>query len=446
MKSTFSANLYFSVSKLAGRDVKSALDELMLSEQLTRAELDALQWQRLENIIRTAYDNTPFYRKRFDEIGVSPDDIQCPADLRKIPPTNRDELRTNYASFVNKEYRGRTVKYGSSGSTGQPVILSQSTDALASFFAAKLRGHAWHGLPPGVREGKVWGSPMRGMRKWLMPLRNLATNRTLLSAFHATEEDMINVYRRMVGTKVRYIYGYSSSIYDFSKVLASRDVDSSELRPEVIITTSDVLLDDQKAFLMDYWCCPVIREYGAGETGIIGFECPEGKMHLTSENVYVEAMADRERAGEILVTPLINHAMPLLRYRLNDIAQLSYDTCPCGRSSPLIDNIQGRDSDILRMPDGRHLHSVALCYVNWALTDSGQDVLYFQLRQEALASFSLLVVPGPSGKTDPFINGVKQLLGDVTCRAIVVDKIPKTSSGKIRYTVSMVSESEGTHA
>lgn len=433
-------HLYFAVNRLCGRDIRTELDCLQQTERLSADQLEELQWERLHRLLRCAYESTPFYRRRFDELGLEPGDIRSFDDMRKIPPTDKMDLRGDRAGLVNPHFRGRVTEYGSSGSTGEPVVLRQATQALACFMAAKLRGHGWHGLSPGTAEGKIWGVPLRGREKLLTAVRNRLFNRIQFSAFDVTGDTALDAFVKMKQRKVRYLYGYSSSISTFSRLLAEREIDSAELSLQVIIATSDVLPDDQKRFLEAYWKCPVIREYGASETGIIAFECESGNLHITQENVLVEIDADgssgESQAGEILVTPLRNMAMPLLRYRLNDRVELKEGSCSCGRALPLMGRVLGRNADMVRTADGRCLHSLIFCYVNRELLEKGQEVRFFQLIQESVDGFKLLVVPGDSGETEPFAAGVREILGNVTCQVERVDAIPLTPSGKIRYVVS----------
>lgn len=444
----FSRWLYYAANKLGGRDVERELAALRQSESLPAAQLVELQWQRLQAVLHCAYEHAPFYRQRFKALGLVPADIKTPADMGKIPITEKSDLRAHYPTFINPTYRGRVYQYGSSGSTGEPVLLRQATTALTAYSAAKLRGHAWHGLQAGTPEGKVWGTPLTGQARLTVPLRNRALNRVQLSAFHATERSMLRGFARMQRRGVQYLYGYSSSIYDFSRLLAAAGVDPGALAPRVIIATSDMLLEDQKNFLESYWDCPAVKEYGAGETGIIAFECEQRNLHIAQENVFIEVVdgdgtpLSGTSRGEVIVTPLRNLAMPLLRYRLHDVAELADGTCSCGRHLPLLANIHGRDSDIVYTPDGRHLHSEVFNHINRRLMDQGQEIRYFQLVQHSLDRFQLLVVPGDRGQSNLFAQGICELLGDVECKVEVVADIPRTASGKIRYVVSHLSADE----
>ena len=142
--------------------------------------------------------------------------------------------------------------------------------------------------------------------------------------------------------------------------------------------------------------------------------------------------------GEVLVTSLVNQAMPVLRYRLNDCAGLKPGVCDCGREHSMLADIQGRDADIIQAPDGRRLHSTAFCHVNRTLEEQGQEVHYFQIIQESPNNIRLLAVPGPSGDITSFANGVQELLGNVDIEVERVSEIQKTKSGKIRYTISNI--------
>lgn len=431
MRPQFKEWIFRTAYNLGGRDIDRELQFLNESEHLSQTKLQELQWDRLTSLINGAYENTVYYKKLFDSTKLKPSDIQSPADLHKIPATEKHVLRQYYSDFVNGNFHEQTKTYGSSGSTGEPVLLRQSTQALSSYTAAQLRGRSWHGITPGDPEGKVWGAPLSGLDKLILPFRNAILNRVQLAAFNVTSTAMLSVYRKMQQRKVKYLYGYSSSIYYFSRFLEAQNISGRELNLKVVITTSDMLPDDQKTFLESFWACPAIKEYGAGETGIIAFECEKRNLHVTQENVFLEIVD-----GEVIVTPLINIAMPLLRYRLNDVASLKQGTCECGRHLQLMESLQGRNSDIAILPDGRSLHSDVFCYINRKLMEHGQEVNYFQIIQDSRSDFRLIAVPGKSGTIKPFADGVQQLLGNVNIHTKEVDKIQRGPSGKIRYVIS----------
>ena len=419
--------------ELCGRNVRQEYEGLKESESFSAGQLRDMQWQRLQSAIACAYDNTAYYRCLFDSLKLKPADIKSPDDLQTIPVTEKATVRNEFDNLINRSSGGPSVTYRNGGSTGEPVRIRQSKKALATYTAAQLRGRSWLGLSPGDRVGSIWGAPLNRTGRMLASVRSRLLNRTQLSAFNVTDNTIIRAFRKMRRNRIQCIYGYASSIVFFSRFLESEGVSPEELQLRAVITTSDMLLDDQKEFLESFWNCPAAGEYGAGEAGVIAHECEKRNLHITQENVYLEIVE-----GEVIVTSLVNQAMPILRYRLNDCAALKPGTCDCGRAHAMLANIQGRDADIIQLPDGRSLHSTAFCHVNRTLEEKGQEVYYFQIVQESLNNIRLFAVPGPSGDIASFAKSVQELVGNVDMEVEQVSEIQKTKSGKIRYTVSNI--------
>jgi phenylacetate-CoA ligase len=195
--------------------------------------------------------------------------------------------------------------------------------------------------------------------------------------------------------------------------------------------------------LEEVFGCRVVNEYGAAEVGIIGFECADGGIHITSENVYLEVLrdggpAEEGEVGEVVVTGLRNHAMPLIRYKLGDLAIPSKEYCPCGRELPLIKSIEGRDNDIVVTSAGKILHSEIFAYINRNLIKEGYHIREFKIIQNAKDMLRVLV---PRDTRDNTLLALRQQIkkhigSDMRILVEHVDEIPRERSGKVRYFVS----------
>src|SRR5690606_22120872 len=104
----------------------------------------------------------------------------------------------------------------------------------------------------------------------------------------------------------------------------------------------------KKAYISEHFGCRVVDEYGCTESGIIAFECPEGNRHIAGHNLYVEIIdpatgkvVPTGEHGEVVITELHARAMPIIRYRVGDLARISTEKCRCGRATPVIADIVG---------------------------------------------------------------------------------------------------------
>ncbi len=126
------------------------------------------------------------------------------------------------------------------------------------------------------------------------------------------------------------------------------------------MTYSDLLRPQARAVCKEAWGVPVVDIYSSAEAGYIALQCPESEnYHIQSEAVYVEVLDEAGRicapgeVGQVIVTPLHNFAMPLLRYASGDLAEVG--ECPCGRGLPAFKRIIGRTRSVLALPNGEHV-------------------------------------------------------------------------------------------
>ena len=134
---------------------------------------------------------------------------------------------------------------------------------------------------------------------------------------------------------------------------------SPRIAPRTVFSTADVLDQNSRQLIESAFDVRVTDLYGAYEFGHIAWECPQhAGYHVNTESVVLELLKDGRpaspgEAGEVVATSLNSYAMPFLRYRLGDLCSPSHRPCPCGRGLPLLELVQGRSNDAIRLPDGR---------------------------------------------------------------------------------------------
>lgn len=429
---------------LRGEYVERELRSLLKSQHYPTEELYELQWTMFKNIVSYSYQNVPYYRKTFDRLKLKPSDINTREDMPKIPILTRDTALRNLSELMSETYTGRCFEYGSSGITGEPIVIKHSMDSMASFHAAKYRGHSWHGLSIGDREGRIWGLPFDRKRRVYEKLKDLLMNRVRLSPFHLSEKNMRVFYNRCNLSNVKYLYGYSAAIYKFAQFLHEQGLDGKGLNLAAVIYTAEMLYDFQHTLIKKVFGCPVVSEYGSGEVGIIAFECPRGRMHVFLENVLVEFLKDGQPVSEggpgaVIVTGLRDYAMPLIRYQLGDVATPSKEKCGCDIQLPLLEKIGGRSNDMVYTTRGEPLHSELFAYINRTLMERGTPLKEFKVVQRSLKDFYVMILKdGRNENATAFLEEI--LLRHVGREARInieyVDEIPPEKSGKRRYFVS----------
>jgi phenylacetate-CoA ligase len=189
---------------------------------------------------------------------------------------------------------------------------------------------------------------------------------------------------------------------------------------------------------------PVIDLYSCWEFGNIAWECSRHSgYHMNADSLIIELVRDGKRVsagerGELIITSLDAYAMPLIRYQIGDLGLLGNPGCPCGRGLPLLERIEGRSNDGIRLADGKILHD----YPITILLRSIPGILQFRLVQETLGEFKVDLVTGEGfgpGTVERAEKGLREVLGpDITLQFRMVNEIPPDPSGKIRSVLSRV--------
>jgi len=218
----------------------------------------------------------------------------------------------------------------------------------------------------------------------------------------------------------------------------------SDLR--AVISTSEPLTEPDRRLFREAFGAPVFNEYGCGELGTIAHECEKGGLHIHCENLLVEILSpdsgvEATGSGEVVVTELNNLAMPLIRYRLGDFAEMSLDACPCGRTLPTLRNVFGRSYDMIRNRAGQQFHGEFFMYIFEDTRRRDMGVEAFQVVQHDFDHVTVKVVTTPAfgSATEAFVRErIRAGLGqNVDVNFDVVDQIPREKSGKMRLVIGM---------
>jgi len=220
----------------------------------------------------------------------------------------------------------------------------------------------------------------------------------------------------------------------------SREI--NDLRFRAIRSSAETLRPHQRECIERVFCSPVYNFYGSREVNNLAAECPEHRrLHLISTWRYVE-IVDRQgcrvpdgQPGLVAVTDLSNFAMPFVRYLNEDVARLSPEPCPCGRSSPVLEELLGRSSDLIRTREGEMIHGEFFTHLFYGRN----DVRQFQIRQTAAGRLVVRYVPNAETAHE-FMRDVQRKIRERMGEGTGVDvfpceQIPVPPSGKHRFTI-----------
>jgi phenylacetate-CoA ligase len=281
--------------------------------------------------------------------------------------------------------------------------------------------------------------PDSGWRKRLV----LALRRERwLNAFELSTERMLEFARCLAHWQPKVIIGYASSLQLFASFLKREGLGG--IHPIAIESSAEKLWDFQRELVARVFDCPVFNVYGSREFGALAAECDQQTgLHTFSDLHVIEVVSENRPAadgelGKILVTDLINYAMPLVRYEIGDLARPIHVGCQCGRGFPMLSEIVGRSSDIITTPEGKFVHGEFFTHLFYGVP----DVRRFQIRQRALDDIEVLIECQdelPSLLVEKLKARMADQLGPQTRLEFHhVNDIPPTRSGKHRFTISDV--------
>jgi phenylacetate-CoA ligase len=423
------------------------LREFERTQFLSADELRDLQWRRIKALLEHAYQKCPFYSERFLRAGLVPDDLRGPEDLRALPPLEKREIQEHRDHMIARDWqREDLLPNQTGGSTGTPVSFFIDRQRKCSRAAATLRHNRWAGWEPGDKAAVIWGAPLdRPAQTLRSRLRGLLLREPLwLDTASLTEDTMRGFQQALYRYRPRIILAYARAAVLFARFLKARGLDAYQ--PHALVTSAEVLEDEERTLLEEVFEAPVFNRYGCREVSVLASECPAHTgMHVMAEGLYLEIETPTGAAlpgelGSILVTDLLNHAMPLVRYRIGDLGAWASGNCPCGRNLPRLARVAGRVTDFLVGSDGRLVSGVYLAtYVVAGRPSLGQ----VQIRQDRPGTVVYRIKPGrdfqPEEDLDYLCRATCRFLGaQAQVATEIVGDLPAEPSGKFLFSRSSV--------
>jgi phenylacetate-coenzyme A ligase PaaK-like adenylate-forming protein len=419
------------------------LGELRRYEFAPREVIDAIQWQRLQIMLRHAAEHVPYYRRVFHREGINPAEIRSPREFARIPILTKTRLLENAADLLAENSRERFLN-ASGGSTGKPVHFYQDESYWNHASATQWFIEGWWGIRPGDRTASLWGADRDlPQQDWRERMKAAICQLRTCNAFSITQEQLEEFAQMLTAWKPRYVIGYSSALSLFAQFLLKRPY--LRIRPIAVKSTAEALSPTERTVIGEAFQCPVYNFYGSREVNNLAAECPSRMgLHISALSRYIEIVDTDGNPvgpcvpGRVLVTDLTNFAMPFIRYEIEDVGSWSAAPCRCGRPFPLLENLLGRKSDFIVASSGKLIHGEFFTHLFYSMP----QVTSFQVIQESLRFVRVQVVLRPN-TTDPGLEDLRHRIGqalgpEVSCEVATVAKIERPSSGKHRFTVSSV--------
>ena len=324
-------------------------------EMLPRDELAGLQLARLKNQCERVYALVDFYRKAFDETGVTPAKITSLADLSRLPFTEKQNLRDEYPDKMFAVPKDTIVRlHASSGTTGRATVVGYTKRDLDNWAELMARCLAAAGLSSVdfIHNAYGYGLFTGGLGVHYGAERLGAT---VIPVSGGGTKRQVELLRDFGATAITCTPSYALYLYE-----AARDagVDIRELPLRVGIFGAEPWTDEMRAEIERKLGIAAVNIYGLSEVMGPGVaqECVAAKsgMHLFEDHFLPEIIdpvtgdvLPPGSVGELVLTTLTKEAIPLIRYRTRDLTSLDYTPCVCGRTHVRITRILGRSDDML---------------------------------------------------------------------------------------------------
>ena len=432
------------------KGLRRRLHVLQQRESMSLVENTRLQWQAVSRMLQYAYDNTPFYRERFDDAGIIPAEITSPQDLLRIPMLTRSDIRSRLDDLWSRRYRrGDLLVSATGGTTDTPVQLLRSPEMIPEKSAMQSRFDTWAGMWPGDKVFYLWGARIDFVEKpsWRWKLYDRHLMRRVWAPTSVFNEEVLESYRQTLNDfRPRIIYAYPTPLTLLCKYLL--ECGKPYHRPLSAITTAEPLTPDQREIVSQALGCGIFERYAARDFGTIAAECEQHRgMHVNPAAVFVEFLpvegGEVEGLHEILVTDLLNFGMPMIRYKVNDCTIPVGAACPCGRGYPLIGRVIGRTTDNFYLPNGDVVPGVSL---TGRIIKVCPGIKKMQVIQDTIDSFRIRYVSGP-GFSPSDLQKLGEVLkfyfgASVTWKFEQTAEIERERSGKTRFCISHVMEKD----
>ena len=324
-------------------------------EMLPRDELANLQLTRLKNQCERVYANVPFYRKAFDDIGITPAEVASLADLSRLPFTEKQDLRDGYPYQMFAVPKDTIVRlHASSGTTGRATVVGYTQRDLDNWAELMARCLAAAGLSSldFIHNAYGYGLFTGGLGVHYGAERLGAT---VIPVSGGGTKRQVELLRDFGATALTCTPSYALYLHE-----AARDagVDIRELPLRVGVFGAEPWTDEMRAEIERKLGITAVNIYGLSEVMGPGVaqECIEAKsgMHLFEDHFLPEIInpvtgdvLPPGSVGELVLTTLTKEAIPLIRYRTRDLTSLDYTPCACGRTHVRIARILGRSDDML---------------------------------------------------------------------------------------------------
>lgn len=415
-------------------------------QRLDWSEDEVARWrdEQLCRFVTHSAATVPYYRHKFGEWGVKPEDIRALKDLTRLPILSKAEVQENLVELTceSRSY-GRTMTIGTSGTTGTGLKFPATHSSQRHQWAVWWRYRLGLGLdlfePCAVFGGRsIVPLSQQEPPFWRF---NRPARQIMFSGYHM-KPDNLNAYVDQIRESgARWLHGYPSHLSIVAAHILERGLDIGN-RVRCITTGAESLLQNQKELLQATFGVPAREHYGLAEAAANISECPHGRLHVDEDFSAVEFVPIGDDCFSIVGTNFTNPAFPLIRYDTGDIARdlQPASVCECGRAGRVVGSIDGRKEDFILLKDGTRIGRMD--HILKKMTHIREAQFY----QKEPGRVQIRLVRGPEySEADErwLLSEISRRLGEDTQLEIDYrEKLERSRRGKLRLVISDIERAQ----
>lgn len=394
-----------------------------------------------EKLIKYAVKNTEFYERKF--INYSEENL----DWKKLPITTKDEVAHAGISIVSREYYGKLVAGGevvsdfTSGSTGEcleifTVIPEQNLSMLSlwlyrkKYYDIDTKSRLCYFYTYRDQENEQTEERRNNSYGFLKDSLNIEKNiETIFNKMYEFQPEWLLLQPSIAMVLARYIFETGEN-----RITSVRYIE----------LTGEMFTESQRKFIMAAFNAIVASQYGCNEVGTIAYECPNGNMHIMTENVHVDIEC-REKTkydyGDVVVTAKNRLVMPIIKYKTGDIGRVKQCQCMCGNKNDIIELQEARDNDLIILKNGTTISANIFVNIFKKIEWSIDGRIYqYRIKQKDYDMFHIKIATNENEENikNLFFKYIKKsLIGKNKFKFTFFDYIlPEEKSGKLRFFTS----------
>lgn len=341
---------------------------------------------------------------------------------------DKKTVMSNFDRFVNPAVKIRNIGY-TSGTTGTPGRFFRDFRSMAVEQYAQRRYFGWRGKYMVV---------LRGEKLFYVDYNSEIIYKTVpfikemyVSSYHLTDRTLANLVKKLSGMRRMCLWAYPSAAYLLAEYCLRNNV---KLKFDIVALSSETIYDYQVEVIEKAFGRKIKDWYGQAERIAAFYRCEYGRYHEVEGYSHVEFLPVSGTFHEIAGTTLNNRAMPLVRYKTNDLIELAEEKCRCGHQGVSIKRIHGRKGSYLQLPNGT-ISETNLGYI----FKSARNVLEAQVIQGKDLNVTVKVVRDAAFSEEDeklLLKSVFSTLPADMCRVVYVDRIERDAGGKFRFLVN----------